>query len=505
MKNIPIRIILIILIISGSLTVSKAADLQVDDTPECIQNKILEEEAILFQVIQWEINGELFYLFSYLNCYDCFEYLYNENCEYVCAPSGGISGQGNFDCPDWNGTITETILWKDLVWPGDFNTDGIVDNQDIIYWVIAEGLTGPTRPNASLTWSPQACNGWSSSVNNINSKHQDGNGDGIVDINDLDALIQNYGNTQDSYIPASQAPSSDRYRLQLVSSIKSDSTITNTYELYVETFGIIPHVYAHGLACSMYFEGLPLIDASVDVSNSSLMPHEHFAVFDATQNRLDLALTRTDNNNQPLDGPVASIVTMMEDLQSIDPLFFAVHIDDNGSMMSANGVTTPLSGSTMSHGLFDDGLVPTDDFFVGVSVAHEGCNTLGSATVQTLGGTPPFTYAWSTDETTNAISDLISGAYSITVSDATGLSITIPFIVYGQVPVYAGHGEVICEGSICPDYLMEYGYIPPDVSYHADIMLDSDGIVLDGINVEFKAGQTMVNNIPSFKEKLSTK
>jgi len=44
----------------------------------------------------------------------------------------------------------------------------------------------------------------------------------------------------------------------------------------------------------------------------------------------------------------------------------------------------------------------------------------GSATVTPLGGTPGYTYSWSTSATTSTINGLINGSYNVTVTDANG-------------------------------------------------------------------------------------
>ncbi len=58
-----------------------------------------------------------------------------------------------------------------------------------------------------------------------------------------------------------------------------------------------------------------------------------------------------------------------------------------------------------------------------VNVSCFGGND-GSITVNHVGGTSPYTYTWSPAGNTQTISNLIAGAYDITVSDANGCSIT---------------------------------------------------------------------------------
>ncbi|NOZ63173.1 MAG: T9SS type A sorting domain-containing protein [Calditrichaeota bacterium] len=78
------------------------------------------------------------------------------------------------------------------VWPGDANNDGVVSIFDInsivaIYWE----KTGPTRPNASMQWVDQPCPSWNPQA----ATYADCNGDGIVNIFDINAVIINFGKT----------------------------------------------------------------------------------------------------------------------------------------------------------------------------------------------------------------------------------------------------------------------------------------------------------------------
>ncbi len=59
----------------------------------------------------------------------------------------------------------------------------------------------------------------------------------------------------------------------------------------------------------------------------------------------------------------------------------------------------------------------------------------GSATVTATGGTAPYTYVWSTGATTQSISSLLPGTYSVTVTTAGGCTSIGNTIVSGTTPI----------------------------------------------------------------------
>lgn len=83
------------------------------------------------------------------------------------------------------------------VWPGDVNFDGIADNEDALWLGLAFDQTGPVRPDASLVWEGQPAPDWNFnfSQNNVNLKHADTDGNGVVNFSDTIAISQNYGQT----------------------------------------------------------------------------------------------------------------------------------------------------------------------------------------------------------------------------------------------------------------------------------------------------------------------
>lgn len=85
----------------------------------------------------------------------------------------------------------------DCVWTGDVNSDGIVNNKDLLPLGYFMGLSGPSRNYASLEWYGQHSYNWNNPYLGTNSdlKHADTDGSGQVDTDDTLALSLFYGQT----------------------------------------------------------------------------------------------------------------------------------------------------------------------------------------------------------------------------------------------------------------------------------------------------------------------
>lgn len=86
------------------------------DLPVCIEAKIEGLKTLPKQnppalVAEWKVGDKTYYYFT-SDCCDQFNYLYDEDCNVICAPDGGITGEGDGTCPDLTGKI-ERILWED--------------------------------------------------------------------------------------------------------------------------------------------------------------------------------------------------------------------------------------------------------------------------------------------------------------------------------------------------------------------------------------------------------
>lgn len=83
------------------------------DTPTCIKKEIRkQQDECLDRVVKYEYNGNTVYLFEPADCPDALFNLYDENCNHICSPAGGISGNGDGKCNDfYQAAIEKEVIW----------------------------------------------------------------------------------------------------------------------------------------------------------------------------------------------------------------------------------------------------------------------------------------------------------------------------------------------------------------------------------------------------------
>lgn len=115
-KFIPILISVTILIFS---IISSCEKPEVPrDTPDCIKQKIQAIKSASVrnppaQVWKAQYEGKVvYYITPY--CCDIYGQLYDQECNLICYPDGGIGGSGDGACSDFFETRTDAVLiWKD--------------------------------------------------------------------------------------------------------------------------------------------------------------------------------------------------------------------------------------------------------------------------------------------------------------------------------------------------------------------------------------------------------
>lgn len=92
---------------------------------------------------------------------------------------------------------TTTLTSGLIVWPGDTDNDGVVDQADVLPIGLHFGRTGPSRANASLTWTGQAATPW----NPQQATYVDADGNGETNQADVLPIGLNFSKTHTAPAP----------------------------------------------------------------------------------------------------------------------------------------------------------------------------------------------------------------------------------------------------------------------------------------------------------------
>jgi len=101
-------------------------------------------------------------------------------------------------------------------------------------------------------------------------------------------------------------------------------------------------------------------------------------------------------------------------------------------MFGSLQVTVTDSIGCQTIGTFD--VIPTSDMTLSMNVTTASC-TNGSAAAVVSGGYRPFSYLWNTGATSDSISGLVTGSYTVTVLDAAGCTNSVAGIVPQSITI----------------------------------------------------------------------
>ena len=114
----PSILLLIVVVLFGIVfSACSSPEDKVLPYPNCIQAAIDSILALPLldppgKIEQWICEGDPYYYISG-GCCDFFNYLYDADCQRVCAPDGGITGNGDGSCPNFTGEIIKITAWED--------------------------------------------------------------------------------------------------------------------------------------------------------------------------------------------------------------------------------------------------------------------------------------------------------------------------------------------------------------------------------------------------------
>lgn len=231
------------------------------------------------------------------------------------------------------------------VWPGDANSDFTANMYDLLPVGLAYGYTGPNRPFATTNWVAEAGNDWAwDFISGVNFKHADCDGNGIIDINDTLAIIQNYGQVhakQNGLRGSVTDPV-----LQFIAfddTVVAGSNITIPINLGTQTQ---PAEEVYGVAFSVFYDPLLVVPSSitVDYPNNWLNATGTEAITleynIPTAGQIDIGITRTTQSAINGSGEICQVnIVMQDDITGKDffttPLTFSF---GGAKLINASGV-----------------------------------------------------------------------------------------------------------------------------------------------------------------------
>ncbi|MBK8846396.1 MAG: SprB repeat-containing protein [Bacteroidetes bacterium] len=165
----------------------------------------------------------------------------------------------------------------------------------------------------------------------------------------------------------------------------------------------------------------------------------------------------------------------------------------DGGAVQSSGLFTGISSGTHTVLITDSNgcnlavvftITAPAPLICGGSVSNTMCNggSDGMITSNITGGTAPYTYSWSTGATTQTIGGLAAGAYTVTVTDANGCTmsctyniveppaITFTLVVCDNIKCYGGNDGKACLNNVVggtAPYTYQWNTIPAQTTANA--------------------------------------
>ena len=261
----------------------------------------------------------------------------------------------NTDCGGPDTTVVNVHVSDECAWPGDTDTDGIADNNDLLNIGLGYGQTGPARANAGIQWAAQPFSPWAASApTGENYAHSDTDGNGIINDNDTLAIVQNYGLMHLKRDGSEGGPGDPDF---LILPAIDSALIGDTLALpIVLGTTATPADSIYGLAFTIQYDSELIDSASAGVTLTSSwlgtpgtdllsVQKDSYA-----EGELDVAITRTDQMDRMGAGTIALFnIVMIDDLAGKNGAKEEVHFNiSDVTVIDQNGDLKPVYNQSSS-------------------------------------------------------------------------------------------------------------------------------------------------------------
>ncbi len=209
----------------------------------------------------------------------------------------------------------------DYVYPGDADANGKANLNDVLYVGLGNDSSGFPRPNASTDWQGQIAFDWDGSLDGVNFKHLDCDGDGEVDHYDVNTILLNAEPMPTTALPMDVGLPQVYLNLltdSIVITDASPSEFTVSAELMVG-HGQTPVYDLSGISVAIdYPKDLVNKPAVVDYNDNSFLGSSNELLWASNDfngaHQLDMAFVRNDQTNKNGYGKVAKLDIIIDDI-----------------------------------------------------------------------------------------------------------------------------------------------------------------------------------------------
>jgi hypothetical protein len=216
-----------------------------------------------------------------------------------------------------NGEIT--ISSDGLIWPGDTNDDGVANNLDLLNIGLGFGSEGAPRNHPSLQWLAQYAPNWAEETpaSAVNYRHADTNGDGTVNALDTLALSLNWGQETENVTPGTN----EDFFTGAPFYVQADTVQAGATARLPIVLGIPDEAIngAYGVAFTIRYPTEMITPGSVHINADGWLGAENdnlllmYQDYPA-QGRVEVAMVRTDAQEQSGGGTIGELIIIMEDV-----------------------------------------------------------------------------------------------------------------------------------------------------------------------------------------------
>ncbi len=224
---------------------------------------------------------------------------------------------------DANGCVdsTDRRVRLNVVYPGDANSDGIVNNKDVLHVGLSYGAIGPVRQDTATTgliisvpWVQQT--GVANFHGGFNYQHADCDGNGIINQHDLRIIEKNYG------LSSNKGGGSDCIDIndvplyfEFLDSIPVGTSVNVEIRLGTSQ---IPAQDVYGIAFSVHYskELIQQGTFALDYNNSLFGTTTDIIYLSEDSNmvgKMETAVSRIDHNNLTIAGKIGTLNFVMEE------------------------------------------------------------------------------------------------------------------------------------------------------------------------------------------------